>query len=254
MFSNNQLKNVQNETIQYVMKTENLKNSEFFRFNFNTLPSVKKLNTPTKIEVFDGDTLEATLKYQHKNNKRYCFLILANAYHPGGGWEHGAKAQEESVCRRSNIWLAFDKINYPLDEFGGIYGKNVAIFRDTKNNNFKFLNKIHFSNCIFIAAYSNPPLKSKTELEKEYAIKTKKKIISMLTECLKRGDKNLVLGALGCGAFANPPDHIAKIFKEVLHSDNFKDRFEHVVFAIIDNKYTKNREIFENILCSKETK
>jgi hypothetical protein len=44
----------------------------------------------------------------------------------------------------------------------------------------------------------------------------------------------LVLTALGCGAFANPPEIVAGIFGEVLKQ--FKGCFKEVIFAIIDDR------------------
>ena len=43
-----------------------------------------------------------------------------------------------------------------------------------------------------------------------------------------------MVGAFGCGAFANPPDMVAKIFAEVLASDEFRGAFSTVVFAILE--------------------
>ena len=48
--------------------------------------------------------------------------------------------------------------------------------------------------------------------------------------------ETIVLGAFGCGAFANPPDMVAKIFAEVLASDEFRGAFSTVVFAILEFK------------------
>lgn len=44
---------------------------------------------------------------------------------------------------------------------------------------------------------------------------------------------NLILSALGCGAFHNPPKHVAELFLHVLNEPIYKGRFNMVVFAII---------------------
>ena len=44
--------------------------------------------------------------------------------------------------------------------------------------------------------------------------------------------------ALGCGAFKNPPEHVATLFKEALLGP-FAGCFEHVVFAIFDDHNCK---------------
>jgi len=49
------------------------------------------------------------------------------------------------------------------------------------------------------------------------------------------GNTHLVLSALGCGAFHNPPAEVAQIFREVLQEPEFANQFDHIIFAIIDD-------------------
>merc|ERR1711933_112846 len=58
------------------------------------------------------------------------------------------------------------------------------------------------------------------------------------------GFTKLVLGAWGCGAFGNPPDHVAKIFREELSSAEFRGAFRQIVFAIIDPRGDGNYHPF----------
>jgi uncharacterized protein (TIGR02452 family) len=52
----------------------------------------------------------------------------------------------------------------------------------------------------------------------------------------RQGHTKLVLGALGCGVFANPPGDVAQCFLEVLREDEFQGGWwEAVVFAVLDN-------------------
>merc|ERR1712166_401465 len=62
----------------------------------------------------------------------------------------------------------------------------------------------------------------------------RKKIIALLGAAHANGATKLVLSALGCGAFKNPPEHVAALFKEALLG-RFSGCFEHVVFAIFDD-------------------
>lgn len=63
------------------------------------------------------------------------------------------------------------------------------------------------------------------------------KIHTLLTACRDNGATHLVLSALGCGAFRNPPDHVAELFKDALSpaSGMFRGCFKKVVFAIFDD-------------------
>jgi uncharacterized protein (TIGR02452 family) len=51
----------------------------------------------------------------------------------------------------------------------------------------------------------------------------------------KYAHDSIVLGAFGCGAYANPPHHIASLFKEVFAEREFKGYFKTLVFSIIDD-------------------
>ena len=42
---------------------------------------------------------------------------------------------------------------------------------------------------------------------------------------------SLLHSAFGCGAFCNPPDHMAELFREVLEKE-YRGCFKHICFAI----------------------
>lgn len=62
---------------------------------------------------------------------------------------------------------------------------------------------------------------------------TKRKMRMVLMAALLTDHSQLVLGALGCGAYGNPPDVIARCWREVLESELFKNQFDKVVFAVL---------------------
>ena len=70
----------------------------------------------------------------------------------------------------------------------------------------------------------------------------------MLRVAAREGKKNLVLSALGCGAFRNPPKAVAKLLKEVLKEKEFGGRFEGIWFSIMDRKGSRNYDIFRKVL------
>jgi uncharacterized protein (TIGR02452 family) len=57
--------------------------------------------------------------------------------------------------------------------------------------------------------------------------------------------RHLVLGAFGCGVFVNQPEEVAEIFDQ-LFKDEFRGKFESVVFAIlvVSKKDENNIEAF----------
>lgn len=60
----------------------------------------------------------------------------------------------------------------------------------------------------------------------------KAKIRTALFAAKHHGHQRLVLGALGCGAFQNPPRQVARAFHAVLTSEEFFSAFDLVMFAI----------------------
>ena len=60
-----------------------------------------------------------------------------------------------------------------------------------------------------------------------------------------------MLGALGCGAFKNPPRVVAQVMRDVLLSSEFAGWFEEVVFAILvprgSNGAAENLKIFKEV-------
>lgn len=63
----------------------------------------------------------------------------------------------------------------------------------------------------------------------------KNKIRTILRIGLQNGHDSLVLGALGCGAFCNPPQHIALLFHETLNEHEFANKYKHISFAILED-------------------
>lgn len=158
----------------------------------------------------------------------------------------GAGAQEENLFRRSNYvqHLAdpnkeFDpkrKPFYRLPEFACVYSTNVLVFRASEAKGYAFLPEPVPFSFLAVAAYPNPKLTpNKQELIPEVAEKAKRKLRNMLAVALIHGHDSLVLSAWGCGAFRNPPSHVAKLFREVLSERTFVHRFKHISFAIIDD-------------------
>lgn len=177
-----------------------------------------------------------------------CTRLTVNLHFvlPGGGYLSGAGAQEENLFRRTNYvqHLAdpdkeFDpkrKWKYRIPEFSCIYSRNVFIIRASEAEGYAFLPDPVPISFLALSAYSHPPLtKNNQRLIPEMAEKTKQKIRGMLATGLWHDHDSLVLSALGCGAFRNPPRHMAQLFKEVLAEEEFVNRYKHISFAIFDD-------------------
>ncbi|KXJ29933.1 hypothetical protein AC249_AIPGENE3144 [Exaiptasia diaphana] len=204
-------------------------------------------NFTTTVEVVNCDCLEEALRLKTEGFNP-AVLNMASPRRPGGGYLSGAGAQEENLFRRTNYvqHLAdpdkrFDptrKWNYRLPEFSCVYSTNVQVFRASEAKGYAFLPEPVGMSFLAIAAYPSPKCqgpKGSERLVSEVVEKVKKKIRLMFAVGLDQGHDSLVLSAWGCGAFRNPPRHIASIFKEVLKEPQFRNQYKHISFAIIND-------------------
>ncbi|CAF1095844.1 unnamed protein product [Rotaria sordida] len=201
------------------------------------------------------------------SKKRPLLLNMANAKNPGGGYRKGDGAQEENLFRRSDYFRSLDvdldiiqqqraerfhcstkcqleplsdpHKMYPMDEFGAIYTSGLTIFRHPENTGYALMEKPLENVCaLAMAAYREPTLEGDM-LASKYAAGTLKKIQNIFAIAYHHGHDCLVLSAFGCGAFKNPPTHIAKLFLSVI--DQYAGFFKAITFAIVDDHNTGNR-------------
>ena len=184
-------------------------------------------------------------------------LNLADLYTPGGLVEYGSGAQEENLCRRSNLVLSLYQFShsrihqypdlgliqeveqYPMDErYGGVYSGVVTFFRGPESDGSMLEEKPYNIPVISVAALSGPRIDRNGMMYPEEADITLDKIRTIFRIGQAQFHDSLVLSALGCGAFSNPPAHIAKLFHQVIEEDEFKNKFKLIDFAILDGYRT----------------
>jgi uncharacterized protein (TIGR02452 family) len=171
-------------------------------------------------------------------------LNLASERSAGGGFHKGALAQEEALCYRSSLYLSLHKSYYPLPSLSAIYSPSVLIIRDAMSRGHSLLTSTQQSadlpvtSVISVAALRRPALSEdgKSYKKEGQRAETKRKIRLTLRVAGMKGHTKLVLGALGCGVFGNPPGEVANCFLEVFREKEFQGGWwEDVVFAILDN-------------------
>jgi len=208
--------------------------------NFN-LPASQTMYE-TQISISAEDSFGVALRLIHDNPMPQnvteladipAVLNMAHWSHAGGGFLLGARAQEEDLCRRSDLFMALQYAEYPLPEFGANYTFPVSIIRDSKHTNYRFLktsaaHPTYFPQVAVLsaAAYKDP------KVGQFWRTKMRRKVSGLLTAALASGHRILILCAWGCGAFNNPPEEVSTLFKEALQSAKFKGRFKQVIFAM----------------------
>lgn len=225
--------------------------SEEIMVDFDNLPTYDET-----IAVEPMDCLTMAEREVRKGNS-VAVLNMASLVTPGGGVLKGSGAQEENIFRRTNIFKTlypfkvgiareFNIIpnikQYPLDEnFGGIYSPDITVFKGQEDQGYPLLSKPFKVNVVTVAAYRNPELTNDGKFTVEVEAKTRNKIKTILNICLINGNDTIILSAFGCGAFHTPPSLMARLFKEILESEEYKNRFKFVGFAIL-NDYNAHRE------------
>lgn len=205
----------------------------------------------TEIKVIDKDCIYAAKDLIDKGLNP-CVLNMASFHTPGGGVISGSSAQEENIFRRTNIFKSLYQFHnigdnydvkqreerYPLDyNFGGIYTPHVTVFKGSDDVNYTPLEEPFEIAVVSVAAVKNPKLEN-GKLVPWVVDTLKSKIRQILDIALENGHDSLILSAFGCGAYKTPPTEMARIFKEVLSSEKYKNAFKVIHFAIINLKST----------------
>jgi uncharacterized protein (TIGR02452 family) len=160
-------------------------------------------------------------------------LNFANGVQPGGGFLLGARAQEEVLCRSSALisTLLGDRMYDANRRFAPhassdwlILSPEVPVFRSDDGTSLARPWLLSFATC---AAPYAPALG-----QPQSGDLLQKRIGRLLDVASAYGYDTLVLGAWGCGAFANDPARTARDFRAALEAR--EGLFREVVFAIAD--------------------
>jgi len=201
---------------------------------YAVLPHQERVAFPeTRVQVSNETTLGASFRLLEGGLKPLA-LNFANGIHPGGGFLNGSRAQEEALCRSSALYqtLAGDPMYdahrrrpRPDSTDWTIYSPDVPIFRRDDGT---VLDQYWFLSLLTCAAPYAPRIG-----QPEAGDLLQSRLRRVLAIAQSRGHAALVLGAWGCGAFANNPRRTAVDFRQALEND-FSGAFSDIVFAIAD--------------------
>lgn len=240
---------------QYPLIKESIK----YKYDSN-FTWMKKYNTI--IKVVNGDTIDTALIF---TKKHYSPLVLnlADDCMPGGLVEAGSGAQEESLFRRSNYFIStrYERRLYPIKFNEAIYSPKITVFKDNEENKWKLYKQPYLMDFIACPGLKYPTLINGTDTKNNITIqRLKSKDVEMLKNKIrlifqigyKHKNDVLILGALGCGAWCSPPEHVAEIFNEICNE--YSGMFKYIIFAILrgagdtNKKQLDNYDIFSKII------
>jgi uncharacterized protein (TIGR02452 family) len=218
-----------------------------------------------KIIVSKKRSFEAASVYR---GKHISVLNFASATNPGGGVTKGASAQEECLCRISTLYKCISaseiteafhkKHRYALKtgKMNSLYNDDciqtcdVTVFKSDTAKSVLLSEEDWFDVDVISCAAPNLRYMSqhdknwkKTVTDKKLFDIYKKRINRVLDIASCAKSDVIILGAFGCGAFANPPELVAKAMHAAI--DEHKYDFETIELAIYcSSRDTLNYEVF----------
>ena len=218
-----------------------------------------------EIIVSKKRSFEAASAYR---GKHISVLNFASATNPGGGVTKGASAQEECLCRVSTLYKcisaseiteAFHKKHWralktgEMDSFYNddcIQTCNVTVFKSDTAKTVLLPEKDWFD--VDVISCAAPNLRRMSQHDKQWKKNVtdqelldiyKKRINRVLDIARYAKSEVVILGAFGCGAFANPPELVAKAMHASI--DEHKYDFETIELAVYcPLRDTSNYEVF----------
>ena len=228
-----------------------------------------KYQNPAEIIISPKRSFEAASAHI---SQKVCVHNFASATNPGGGVTKGSNAQEECLCRCSSLYFCINTdrmweefygphraMHDPIHNDDVIYTPSVVVFKtDTPVPKVMPENKWYKVNVITCAAPNLRERPSNTFnmgdgevsvklTDKELLAIHEKRLRRILDVALMDGNDVVILGAFGCGAFANKPEIVAMAAKNVMKE--YRYAFVTIEFAIYCSSWdAENYRIFKRVL------
>lgn len=221
-----------------------------------------------RVRFEENLTLAAALRYVD-GGKKAAVLNFANPVEPGGGVWRGSNAQEEYLCRASNLYnclssrnaasfYAFHNGILEKNQFRSfflasdriVYSPRVTVFKvdqpGPEGMRQVYTNQWREVDVITCAA----PFFDRTDhmlANGDLYYLFCRRIQNILEVAIDNGAEALILGAFGCGAFHNPPAVVAGAFADMLLRERYRKAFTDVVFAVKrSGSSSDNNDVFRN--------
>lgn len=235
-------------------------NTVLYLDKFQAMNAEEKCEKPN-ISVIEDTTFHCAKNLVEKG-KKTAVLNFANAYNPGGGVKNGASAQEEALCRCSNLYEALT-VPYILRHYykwnqkntgdmGSdriIYSPNITVFKSDDDIQEMLLDWFQVDVITCAAPYYDTRKKKPVSIGKLEEVFINR-IRNILEVAIANEADYLILGAFGCGAFNNPPELVAEVFHKLLMIQGYAKYFKKIIFAIkktsdVCPNYEAFRTVFE---------
>lgn len=233
------------------------------------IPSTDRKHVNPAVSVTMHKSFEAAMEiHRLYPEMKIAVLNFASAANPGGGVESGSSAQEESLCRCSTLyptltqdwlWREYYQKNRAthnnLHTDACIYSPGIVICKSDDAYPERLEEKDWVTVDVISCAAPNLRQRPGNIHNPEYGPASQISPEELYRLHLKRAEHiinvavvnevdALVLGAFGCGAFANDPEVVARAYADV-----DKHGIRLIEFAIFCMPHeTRNYEVFKKVL------
>ncbi|MBS0606491.1 MAG: TIGR02452 family protein [Parachlamydiales bacterium] len=235
-----------------------IQNSKIYRDGGSRDPKPPRF-AKTEFSVYPMNCVKIAYDLARDKQNKVYVLNLANSDHAGGAYLRHFGSQEEELFRCTDLPLILDHLShgvqpqnfYPIHRttgsFGGVYSPSVPLFRMGLEQDYRISDEDLTISVGTFAAFNRPRLdftnSANPRLQGDVLSTTEEKLRTSIHAAYVNGDDTLILGAFGCGAFQNPPEHIAELTMSILEKE-YKGCFKKIVFAVLkdENNHAHNPE------------
>ena len=205
--------------------------------------------TPAVIELRNETTLQGIARLHAAGVADIAALNFASARNPGGGFQGGSQAQEESLARCSGLYASLLRAGDYYERHrrdasllysdAMILSPGCPVFRDDAGELLETPHAVTFITC---AAPNAGAVRANQPADAARIPQVlRQRAERVLALAVHRGLRCLVLGAWGCGVFRNDPAAVAGIFGELLSGPaQWTRRFDRIVFSVFDASATQS--------------
>ena len=234
-------------------------------------PELNIYKKKANVVVSKKRTYEAAMAYKGNHVAVHNF---ASATNPGGGVVNGAGAQEECLCRCSNLYFCLNTPDMwgmfytphraahdPIHNDDIIYTPDIVVFKtDTDRPELMERDDWYIVDVITCAAPNlreNPSnrynsgdgTRAVTPSNRELQVIHEKRLRRILDSAVINHADTVILGAFGCGAFCNEPQVVATAAANVVR--DYMYAFKNIEFAVYCRPSDdSNYRVFNSVLSS----
>lgn len=244
------------ETIQRLDPHERVRLKQLAHANLQRWRQEAPSTSEPTVRVEPGDWGDVALAATREFGEMFAVLNMANAFVPGGAYVEGAVAQEENMFRRTDCHFSITEEQYDgaTDRYRPeathlLEGRDGRVYLDVEHPRICFRgSEDRLRPDLGYAVLPGDEVYPFYEL-RSAAVDLRsgdpfdpdemdRRICAQLDTLTSARIRHAVLSAFGCGAFRNPADRVAQLYRRAL--DERRGEYDVIVFAIFCPGYGPN--------------